>query len=160
MPRIPDAKIDRIKRETDLAALVRSRGVELHKHGSKDFAGKCPFHPDEQPSFIVSPEKGLFHCMGCGAAGNAIQFVEKFDGVSFRHAFELLNAGPAAFSPPADTPLKKATVPRLETPVRPAKPDTHVFAPLGHQGNRGGAGWRGCRPARRKPIPSNGCGAR
>jgi len=127
MPRIPDAEIDRIKRETDLAALVRSRGVELHKHGSKDFAGKCPFHQDDQPSFIVSPEKGLFHCMGCGAAGNAIQFVEKFDGVSFRHAFEILNAGPAAFSPPADTPLKKATVPRLETPVRLDAEDADLY---------------------------------
>ena len=126
MARIPETEIDRIKRETDLAALVRSRGVELHKHGSKDFAGKCPFHPDDQPSFIVSPEKGLFHCMGCGVAGNAIQFVEKFDGVSFRHAFEILNAGPAAFSlarrslgeggPPVTTPLKKGTVPRLDSP--------------------------------------------
>ena len=98
MARIPEEEIERIKRETDLAALVRSRGVELHKHGSKDFAGKCPFHQDDQPSFIVSPEKGLFHCMGCGAAGNCIQFVEKFDGVSFRHAFEILDAGKAAFS--------------------------------------------------------------
>ncbi|MBP7431011.1 MAG: toprim domain-containing protein [Candidatus Hydrogenedentes bacterium] len=127
MPRIPDAEIDRIKRETDLAALVRSRGVELHKHGSKDFAGKCPFHQDDQPSFIVSPEKGLFHCMGCGAAGNAIQFVEKFDGVSFRHAFEILNAGPAAFSPPADAPLKKATVPRLDSPLDTAADDAALM---------------------------------
>ena len=137
MPRIPDAEIDRIKRETDLAALVRSRGVELHKHGSKDFAGKCPFHQDDQPSFIVSPEKGLFHCMGCGVAGNAIQFVEKFDGVSFRHAFEILNAGPAAFSPPAnarlraigptDAPLKKATVPRLDSPLDAAADDAALM---------------------------------
>lgn len=127
MPRIPDVEIDRIKRDTDLAALVRSRGVELHKHGSKDFAGKCPFHPDDQPSFIVSPEKGLFHCMGCGAAGNAIQFVEKFDGVSFRHAFEILNAGTAAFSPPADAPLKKATVPRLELPLNPEGTDAELM---------------------------------
>ena len=137
MPRIPDAEIDRLKRETDLAALVRSRGVELHKHGSKDFAGKCPFHQDDQPSFIVSPEKGLFHCMGCGVAGNAIQFVEKFDGVSFRHAFEILNAGPAAFSPPArarlraigptDAPLKKATVPRLDSPLDAAADDAALM---------------------------------
>jgi DNA primase len=98
MPRIPDEEIDRIKRGTDLAALVRSRGVELHKHGSRDLVGKCPFHPDTEPSFVVSPAKGLFHCLGCGAAGNAIQFVEKFDGVSFRHAFELLAAGAPAFS--------------------------------------------------------------
>ena len=137
MPRIPDAEIDRLKRETDLAALVRSRGVELHKHGSKDFAGKCPFHEDDQPSFIVSPEKGLFHCMGCGVAGNCIQFVEKFDGVSFRHAFEILNAGPAAFSPPArarlraigptDAPLKKATVPRLDSPLDAAADDAALM---------------------------------
>jgi len=119
MPRIPETEIDRIKQQTDMVALVRSRGVELHKHGSKDFAGKCPFHQDDSPSFIVSPEKGLFHCMGCGAAGNAIQFVGKFDGVSFRHAFELLDAGSAAFSPasPTGERVKLATVPRLESPL-------------------------------------------
>ena len=125
MPRIPEEEIDRIKRQTDLVALVRSRGVELHKHGSKDFAGKCPFHQDDAPSFIVSPEKGLYHCMGCGAAGNAIQFVGKFDGVSFRHAFELLNAGAVAFSPPSPSGerVKLSTVPRLELPFDPAATD-------------------------------------
>ena len=80
MPRIPETEIERIKSQTDLAALVRARGVDLRPHGSKDLAGKCPFHPDDQPSFIVSPEKGLYHCMGCGAAGNAIQFIQKYDG--------------------------------------------------------------------------------
>lgn len=75
MPRIPEMEIERIKRETDLAALVRSRGIELHKHGVKDLAGKCPFHQEDTASFIVTPAKGLFHCMGCGAAGNGIQFV-------------------------------------------------------------------------------------
>ena len=127
MARIPEADIERIKRETDLAALVRARGVELHKHGSKDFSGKCPFHADDEPSFIVSPQKGLFHCMGCGAAGNAIQFVQKFDGVSFRHAFEILSAGAAAFSPPADAPLKAATVPRLSCPLDASAEDTTLM---------------------------------
>ena len=126
MPRIPETEIERIKRETDLAALVRSRGVELRQHGSKDLAGKCPFHPDEQPSFIVSPEKGLFHCMGCGAAGNCIQFVEKFDGVSFRHAFEILNAG-KAFSASPTEPLKKTTVPRLDLPLNPESSDGELM---------------------------------
>ena len=92
--RIAEGDIERVKRGADLLALVRSRGIELRKHGSKDFAGKCPFHDDQgTPNFIVSPAKGLWHCMACGAAGNAIQFVEKFDGVSFRHAFELLAHG-------------------------------------------------------------------
>jgi len=127
MPRIPDTEIDRIKRETDLAALVRSRGVELKKHGTGNLIGTCPFHEDKDPSFIVTPAKGLFHCMGCGVAGNAIQFVEKFDGVSFRHAFEILNAGPAAFTPPADAPLKKATVPRLDLPFDPDANDATLM---------------------------------
>lgn len=127
MPRIPDTEIDRIKRETDLAALVRSRGVDLKPHGTGNLVGTCPFHEDKEPSFIVTPAKGLYHCMGCGAAGNAIQFVEKFDGVSFRHAFEILNAGPAAFSPPSAAPLKKATVPRLDLPFDPEADDATLM---------------------------------
>ncbi len=121
MARIPDEDIERIKRETDLAALVRSRGIELRKHGSKDLIGCCPFHDDnDSPNFIVSPAKGLYHCMACGVAGNAIQFVEKFDGVSFRHAFELLaNGGKAAFenAPTDGRPIKQATVPKLPCPL-------------------------------------------
>jgi len=127
MPRIPEPEIERIKRHTDLAALIRARGVELRPHGSKDLAGKCPFHEDDQPSFIVSPEKGLYHCMGCGAAGNAIQFVQKFDGVSFRHAFELLDAGTAAFSPPHTAPVKKAIAPRLESPLDATADDAEIM---------------------------------
>ena len=54
MPRIPETDIDRVKRSTDLLALVRSRGIELKKHGSKDFIGRCPFHADRER---VSPRK-------------------------------------------------------------------------------------------------------
>ncbi|MFC1461491.1 CHC2 zinc finger domain-containing protein [Verrucomicrobiota bacterium] len=136
MPRIPESEIERIKRETDLAALARSRGIELKPHGSKDLVGCCPFHEDHRtPNFIVSPGKGLWHCMACGAAGNAIQFVEKFDGVSFRHAFELLAEGRPAFSAPvhnptrwdagepSSRPLKRATVRRLDSPLKPDTED-------------------------------------
>ena len=69
MPRIPDDEIERIKKTADLAALVRARGIELRKHGSKDLVGKCPFHADGEASFIVSPEKGLYHCIGVGVIG-------------------------------------------------------------------------------------------
>ncbi len=128
MPRIPESEIERIKKETDLAALVRSRGIELKPHGTGNLAGCCPFHDDKTPSFIVTPAKGLFHCLGCGAAGNAIQFVQKFDGVSFRHAFELLNDGPAAFESPPDGVLKKSTVPKLGNPLDPEAPDSELLA--------------------------------
>jgi len=128
MARIPDAEIERIKRQTDLAALVRSRGIELRRHGGNGhLAGKCPFHAEEEASFIVTPAKGLYHCMGCGAAGNAIQFVEKFDGVSFRHAFELLNDGPAAFTAPPEGHITQGTVRRLEPPVKPDAEDAELF---------------------------------
>ena len=121
MPRIPEPEIERVKHQTDLLALVRSRGVELKKHGSKDWIGRCPFHTDkETPNFIVSPDKGLFHCMVCGKAGNAIQFVQFHDGVSFRHAFEVLAHGQAfagASRTSHDGPTKQNTVPKLDCPL-------------------------------------------
>lgn len=118
MARIPEEEIARLNREIDLAVLVRSRGIELRNHVSKDFVGRCPFHDDsDSPSFIVTPSKGHFHCMACGVAGNPIQFVEKFDGVSFRHAFELLADGKAAFENTKAQRTKKATVPKLACPL-------------------------------------------
>ncbi len=125
--RIPETDIERVKRATDLRALVQSRGIELKKHGSKDWIGRCPFHPDnETPNFIVTPDKGLFHCMACGQAGNAIQFIERHDGVSFRHAFELLNqGGNAAFA--AQPLTKQSSVPRLPCPLDAAADDAALF---------------------------------
>ena len=117
MPMIPDDEIDRIKRETDLPAVIRSRGVELKPQGH-DLVGLCPFHEDHDPSLRVTPGKGLWRCMSCGATGNVIQFIQRFDGVSFRHAFELLKAGSAAFTgAPSGQPAKKTTIPRLPAPV-------------------------------------------
>ncbi|MGH8021615.1 MAG: CHC2 zinc finger domain-containing protein, partial [Opitutaceae bacterium] len=95
MSRIPDDDLDRLKKNTDLAALVRSRGIELKKHGSRDLAGRCPFHDGKTPSFIVTPAKTLFHCLGCGAAGGLIDFMMKIEGITFRAAVDkLLAAGP------------------------------------------------------------------
>ena len=117
MARISDELIERVKRETDLVALVQSRGIELSKHGTKDWIGMCPFHGDKYTAnLIVSPAKGLFHCMACGQAGNPIQFIQAHDGVSFRHAFELLDKGGAAAY--ASRPfLRSATVPTLPCPL-------------------------------------------
>ena len=140
MPRrIPEDQIDRVKQQTDLAALVRSRGIELKKHGNGHLAGNCPFHDEKEASFIVTPAKGLYHCMGCGAAGNAIQFVQKFDGVSFRHAFEILNEGSEAYSAPPNNPtrwgkgeeptrpLKRATIRRLDNPFQHDAEDVELL---------------------------------
>jgi DNA primase catalytic core len=127
MPRIPEDEIERIKATVDLAALVRSRGVELKKHGSKDLIGRCPFHEEASASFVVTPHKRIFHCLGCGAAGNVIQFVERFDGVSFRHAFELLAAGSGFAAPARERPVHKSAVPRLAAPVNFAAEDAALI---------------------------------
>jgi DNA primase catalytic core len=116
MAMIPDDEIDRIKRETDLLAVIRTRGVELKPQGH-DLVGLCPFHEDHDPSLRVTPGKGLWRCMSCGATGNVIQFVQRFDGVSFRHAYELLKNGAAFTGAPTCQPVKQSTVPRLPAPV-------------------------------------------
>jgi DNA primase catalytic core len=121
MAMIPDSEIDLIKRTADLAAVIRARGVELHKSGG-DLVGRCPFHDDRDPSLRVTPAKGLWRCMSaaCGATGNVIQFVQKFDGVSFRHAYELLKNNAAFTGAPTlrdGVPMRKATVPKLPAPV-------------------------------------------
>ncbi|MGH8019375.1 MAG: CHC2 zinc finger domain-containing protein, partial [Opitutaceae bacterium] len=118
MPMIPDDEIERIKRGTDLAAVIRARGVELKPSGG-DLVGRCPFHDDHDPSLRVTPAKGLWRCMSsaCGVTGNVIQFVQRFDGVSFRHAYELLKNGAAFTGAPTCAPVKKGTVPRLASPL-------------------------------------------
>jgi len=110
-----------------LLALVQSRGIEFKKHGAKDWIGRCPFHPDgEHPNFIITPDKGLFHCMACGKAGNAIQFLQYHDGVSFRHALDLLRQGGKAVF--AARPLtKQNTIPQLPCPLDAQAGDPALF---------------------------------
>jgi DNA primase catalytic core len=76
---------NQIKQTTDLVSVVESYGIKLKKTG-RNYLGLCCFHDDKNPSFIVTPEKGLFHCPACGAAGNVIQFVAKKEGISDKEA--------------------------------------------------------------------------
>ena len=113
MARIPEAELERVKREVDLVALVEASGVKLHRQGN-DWAGLCCWHEDHEPSLIVSPEKDppLWHCLGaCQTGGTAIDWVMRRDRLSFREAVAVLQrqlggspveeaAGPAASLPP------------------------------------------------------------
>ncbi len=84
-----------IKKTTDIAQVIASFGIELKPAGTNDLKGLCPFHDDSKPSMIVTPGKGLFHCMSCGAAGNVIQFVARMEGLTEREAaLRLLDAVP------------------------------------------------------------------
>ncbi|MFM2423929.1 MAG: primase, primase protein [Candidatus Parcubacteria bacterium] len=63
--------------------------VELHRAG-KHFKGRCPFHNEKSPSFHVSPERGTYHCFGCGVGGDIFSFVQAIDGVEFKEALKTL----------------------------------------------------------------------
>ena len=130
MSRIPDDEIDRVKKETDLVALVQSRGVRLKQKGA-NWVGLCPLHDDKKTAnLIVTPGKGLWRCMAsqCGKAGNAIQLVQAIDGVSFRHAFEILAGGKALESSPRNgKPIKKSEARRLPCPVESSEEDDELL---------------------------------
>ena len=109
MARLPDSEIERIKRETDLVALVQAAGVELRRHGA-NLVGRCPFHDDQGPSLVVTPGKHLWHCLGaCQAGGSVIDWVMRAERVSFRHAVELLLKRPSATPNESLTPIVQPT---------------------------------------------------
>ncbi|MET0116006.1 MAG: CHC2 zinc finger domain-containing protein [Sedimenticola sp.] len=117
MARIPNNELDRLKSEVSLVRLVESSGIVLKQHG-KDYLGLCPFHDDKEPSLVISPEKNLWHCLGaCGEGGDVIQWVMKRQGVSFRHAVEILrsDASPLAAEKAPSQPVKRTTTRQLDT---------------------------------------------
>jgi DNA primase catalytic core len=92
MARIPDAEIERLKEVVSLVALAEAAGVSLTRHGA-DWHGRCPFHDDTTPSLVITPAKGLWHCLGaCNTGGSAIDWMMRARGVPFRRAVELLRA--------------------------------------------------------------------
>jgi len=90
MPKIPESEIEHIKQSVDLVALCRSREIKLKKVG-KNYIGRCPFHEEDNASFIVTPGKNLWNCFGCDLGGNNIQFVQRMDKISFPEAVAKLS---------------------------------------------------------------------
>ncbi len=115
MPRIPESEIERLKSEVSVERLVAASGIELKKSG-KDWLGRCPFHEDDTASLVVTPAKNLWHCFGCGVGGGPIDWVIKRQGVSFRHAVELLREGVTPLAAEG-VAVKRSTVRALPPPV-------------------------------------------
>jgi CHC2-type zinc finger protein/Toprim domain-containing protein/DNA primase-like protein len=126
MARIPDEVIERLKSEVSLQRLAEAQGITLKKHG-QDVIGLCPFHDDNDPSLVITPVKNLWHCLGaCQCGGSVIDWVMKLEGISFRHAVELLMND---YLPSANATgkVKRSTVPRLSTSIMPDSEDQQLL---------------------------------
>ncbi len=118
MARIPEIEVERLKREISVQRLAEARGIKLHRHGA-DLLGLCPFHDDHNPSLVITPAKNLWHCLGaCNAGGTVIDWIMKAEGISFRHAVELLRADHLPLAAAPIQPVKQCTVPKLPPPVK------------------------------------------
>ncbi|UCG77854.1 MAG: DNA primase [Nitrospirota bacterium] len=79
---------DEIKSRLDIVDVI-SDYADLKKAGS-NFKGLCPFHSEKTPSFVVSPQKQIFHCFGCNAGGDIFGFIMRYENVTFPEALETL----------------------------------------------------------------------
>ena len=128
MARIPSGVIERLKSEIAIERLAEARGVVFERRGA-DLHGRCPFHEDKTPSLVVTPSKNLWHCLGaCQAGGTVIDWVMRAEGVSFRHAVELLlNDSLPLAAASGVAPPKHSTVRKLPAPIERNAEDTKLL---------------------------------
>lgn len=79
---------DEIKQKLDIVDLIREY-MPLKAVGA-NFQARCPFHNEKTPSFVVSPDKQIWHCFGCSRGGDIFSFVMEKEGMNFKEALEFL----------------------------------------------------------------------
>ena len=82
--KIPQELFDEVIAKSDIVDVIGDY-VQLSKAG-KNYKGLCPFHGENTPSFVVSPDKGIYKCFGCGEGGNVVSFVSSIEAVSYPQA--------------------------------------------------------------------------
>ncbi len=85
---VPQSILEDIKSRVDLADLIGSR-TQIKRAG-RDYKACCPFHHEKTPSFVIHPDKGFYHCFGCGEHGDCFTFLMKQDGLTFMEAVKQL----------------------------------------------------------------------
>lgn len=103
--RIPQAFIDELLARADIIEVLGSR-LQLRKAG-REYKALCPFHNEKTPSFTVSPDKGFYHCFGCGAHGTALGFLMEHDRLPFVEAVEELAGMVGLEVPREDSPAAR-----------------------------------------------------
>lgn len=84
----PEEVIEEVRNSNDIVGVIGSV-VNLTRKSGRYF-GLCPFHNEKTGSFSVSPDKGLYHCFGCGVSGNVISFVMAYENYDFKEAVQYL----------------------------------------------------------------------
>jgi DNA primase len=87
--RIRDEDIALVRERSSIVDVI-SEHVTLKTAGGGNLKGLCPFHDEKSPSFNVTPTRGFYHCFGCGAGGDSINFVMEMDHLTFAEAIERL----------------------------------------------------------------------
>ncbi len=85
---ITQDSIEALKARLDVVDVVGSY-IELKKAGV-NYKSPCPFHDEKSPSFVVSPQKQIYHCFGCGAGGDSVKFVMEYEKLNYPEALEKL----------------------------------------------------------------------
>ena len=86
---IPESVVKEVRERSDIAEVIASCGVEMKRAGS-DFIALCPFHNEKTPSFHIHPNTGYYKCFGCGKSGDAIEFLQQHQGMTFVDAVTTL----------------------------------------------------------------------
>ena len=87
--RIRDEDVALVRERSPIADVVGEH-LQLRSAGGGELKGLCPFHEERSPSFHVAPQRGFYHCFGCGEGGDVITFVTKMELLSFAEAIERL----------------------------------------------------------------------
>jgi DNA primase len=109
---IPDAVLSQIQDRTDIVEII-SAYAPLKRSG-RNFKANCPFHHEKTPSFMVNPDKQIFHCFGCGVGGNVFSFLMKQEKKDFREVVESLAERVGVEIPNDRTPSSEAAARRAE----------------------------------------------
>ncbi len=106
-------EIEQLNQETSVERLVEGRGVQLEDLGA-DLVGLCPFHSGDEPTLSVNRKTNEWRCSECDAGGTAIDWVMKCEGVTQKHAVEILKDGSFFMSTASPKRIaKRSTVMKL-----------------------------------------------